>query len=287
MFLYFIFMLCFNLSNIALSSFSGVPRISIITSIYDGDQFIESFLTDITRQTIFHECELILINANSPGHEETVIKKFVARFPNIRYKRLTQDPGLYGVWNMGIKLARGQFITNANLDDRLAPQCYQVHADALLKNPEVVLVYSDKYMTHKPNETFEKHTAPYVTNLSQFSPENMGNSLPSNNPMWRKSVHSRYGFFNEKYKSAGDWEMWLRIVEGGDKFLKINDVFCLSYLNPKGLSTGKLGDLPAREVLEIAENYKHVLSHSNLSASEILKLAVEKWNKEVIHKVTR
>ena len=42
----------------------------------DADEFIEPYLEDITRQTIFKDkCELILINANSPGNEEPIIKK--------------------------------------------------------------------------------------------------------------------------------------------------------------------------------------------------------------------
>ena len=46
-----------------------IPKISIITSVYDGDDYIESFLEDITRQTIFKDkCELIMVNANSPGN---------------------------------------------------------------------------------------------------------------------------------------------------------------------------------------------------------------------------
>ena len=64
------------------------PKISIITSVYNGDQFIEGFLADITQQTIFDQCELILINANSPGNEEPVIKKYMDQYPNIIYQRL-------------------------------------------------------------------------------------------------------------------------------------------------------------------------------------------------------
>lgn len=46
---------------------SDLPKISILTSVYNGDEFIRPFLEDITRQTIFEEkCELVLVNANSP-----------------------------------------------------------------------------------------------------------------------------------------------------------------------------------------------------------------------------
>ena len=33
-----------------------------------------------------------MINADSPGNEEPVIKKYMAMYPNIIYKRLDTDP---------------------------------------------------------------------------------------------------------------------------------------------------------------------------------------------------
>ncbi len=212
------------------------PAVSIITSVYDGDQFIEGFMQDIVQQTIFDQCELIIINANSPGNEEPIIKKYMQAHPNIIYVKLDQDPGLYGVWNRGIKMARGQYVTNANIDDRLAFNCYEQHKAALDTHPEIDLVYSDLYFTHKPNETFDNNTAYKKRIYPDFSPKFMKVCLPNNHPMWRKILHTKYGYFDESYKAVGDYEMWLRAVYGGAKFMKVNKILGLYYENPTGLS---------------------------------------------------
>ena len=60
---------------------------------------------------------------------------------------------------------------------------------------------------------------------------------PHNNPMWRRSIHDKHGLFNSDYKSAGDWEFFLRSAFGGSEFKKINGVYGLYYFNPKGIST--------------------------------------------------
>ncbi len=216
------------------------PKISIITSVYKGDEFIEGFLADITRQTIFDQCELIMINANSPDNEEPVIKQYMTKFPNIIYKRLDKDPGLYGVWNMAITMSRGEYITNANLDDRLAHNCYQIHAAELDCNPDIMLVYSDRYYTLVANETFEKHTGAKFSPSPHFSKEIMHESWPCNNPMWRRTLHDMFGLFDATYKYSGDWEMWLRAVEGGAQFKKIDGYYALYFYNTHGLSTGTL-----------------------------------------------
>ena len=58
-------------------------------------------------------------------------------------------------------------------------------------------------------------------------------------PMWRKSLHERHGFFEEKYRSASDWEFWLRCTLEGVEMKKINKPLGLYYFNPKGMSTNQ------------------------------------------------
>jgi glycosyltransferase involved in cell wall biosynthesis len=241
-------------------SLRATPRVSIITSVYDGDEFIEGFMYDITHQTIFNRCELIIINANSPGHEEEVIKRYMKKYPNIIYKKIDEDPGVYGVWNIAIAMAQAPYITNANIDDRLKYDCYEVHAAALDANLGADLVYSDFFITHYPNETFLINRHATMMIMPQFSKRNMRKVLPNNHPMWRKSMHEKYGYFDERYKSAGDWEMWLRAVELGAIFLKVNGAYALFYNNPKGLSTNKDNPLIRKENAHLHLRYRHLLS---------------------------
>ena len=100
-YLSFFFIIC----SFAFANDNTSPEVSIITSIWNGDEFIEGFLADITKQTVFSKCELILINASSPGNEEPIIKNYMTLYPNIIYERLPQDPGLYAVWNLSLKKA--------------------------------------------------------------------------------------------------------------------------------------------------------------------------------------
>ncbi len=238
------------------------PQISIITSVYNGDQFIEGFMYDITRQTIFDQCELIMINANSPGNEEKVIKKYMKKYSNIIYKKLDEDPGIYAVWNMAIEMARAPYITNANLDDRLKYDCYEMHARALDEHKDIDLVYSDFFITHYPNEIFAINRHEKIAIMRNFSKRNMRKTLPNNHPMWRKSLHEKYGYFDEKYKHAGDWEMWLRAVKGGAKFLKASGIYGLYYYNPKGLSTDKENSEIAHEQRKIYWKYRTLFSEA-------------------------
>lgn len=213
------------------------PRVSIITSVYNGDLFIEEFLKDITRQTIFEQCELIIINANSPGNEEPIIKTYLKKYPNIVYKKLDADPGLYAVWNIAIKMAKASLITNSNIDDRRRKSSLEMHAKFLENNSEIDLVYSDFYATTKPNETFEKNSHHEIIRYPDFSRFHMRMCLPGPFPMWRKNIHEKYGYFDEKYRFSGDWEMWLRAATNGARFKRVPGITGLFYVNPKGLTS--------------------------------------------------
>ena len=189
-----------------------------------------------------------------------------SKYPNnIIYKSLEEDPGIYGVWNIGVEMATGEYLTNANLDDRKAINSLERHAAELFVNEEVDLVYADSFITNAPNEKYEENTSEGQRyNFDSFSFENLlrGN-MPHNNPMWRRDYHDKYGLFDAEYKSAGDWEMWLRGASQGAKFKKINQILGLYYMNPKGISTNSDNlSWKRKEEFKVFKQYQKVLLDS-------------------------
>lgn len=247
-----------------------IPKISIITSVYKADAYIKEFLEDITRQTIFDNCELILINANSPQNEEEIIKDYLEKHDNIVYKKLDEDPGVYGVWNLGIEMSTGDFITNANVDDRRSFKQLEVLSRELVNDESIDLVYSQCFITEKANETFDDNSSGnkvYAT--GEFTKENMIKCLPGCMPLWRKSLHSA-GQFNANYKHAGDWEMWLRAARSGATFKKVNGTHGLYYVNPDGLSTSeKARSTRFKEEKETFFEYKDMFGEENFNKFKV------------------
>jgi glycosyltransferase involved in cell wall biosynthesis len=240
-----------------------IPKISLITSVYNAEEYIEGLMEDITSQTIFEEkCEWVILNVNPAGSdvEEEVIQRYVEKFPdNIVYERLAEDPGIYGTWNLAIEKSTGEFITNVNCDDRKSQVSLELHAKELVSNPNIDLVYADSLITDKPNETYVKNTSNgRKYNFPQFTLENLKlTNMPHNNPMWRRSYHEKYGVFDAKYRSAGDWELWLRGASQGAQFKKIDNTLGLYYFNPTGISTNiENNEWKQKEEKEVFEKYQ-------------------------------
>lgn len=252
-----------------IGSILAKPRVSIITSVFKGDDFIEGFLHNMVQQTIFPECELILINANSPHNEEPCIKKYMEQYPNIVYIKLDHDPGLYAVWNMGIKLAKADLVGNANLDDRRAPDSLEKQVLLLEQNPTIDLAYCDLLMSACPCDEITPTTLIYHVPVEEFAPHKIQACLPGPQPVWRKSMHERCGYFKEEFFSSADWEMWCRAVSKGCLFKKVSGIFSgVYYFNPTGISTDQNSEKVKRRCAEdqfVRDTYSYLWSDSSKS----------------------
>jgi glycosyltransferase involved in cell wall biosynthesis len=241
----------------------GEPRVlvSALASLYRGGDFIEQFLDNITSQDGFDEyCELVIVDADSPENEYEVIKRYLARHRNINYIRMNYRIGIYDAWNVAAKAARGQYLTNTNMDDLRRHDSFMLQAGALDNMAFADVVYQDLYYTFDPRLSFEQIAAfGHETTLPVITPNNMMKfNSPHNAPMWRKRLHDELGYFDIRYRSAGDYEFWMRCLAAGKKFYKLNDPHVVYYQNPDGLST-RPDTRGVAEAMEVTKTYARKL----------------------------
>lgn len=233
------------------------PRVSIITSVYKCSDFLFEFFLDVKRQSIFTECELLIIDANEDVDNEDykIISQFLS-LPNIKYKHVGKC-SVYEAWNIGVKLAKSEIVTNWNTDDRRKWNSLGYQVEYLENNKDVDLCYGELKVSNIKNETFE------YCNSNQYWPTYEGtleNQLLHNSPhclpVWRKDIHDRFGMFNESYFSAADYDMWFRILKGGGKMKKLKEEVGLYYANPNSISRkSSTYDKAVQEVVSVREIY--------------------------------
>lgn len=84
--------------------------------------------------------------------------------------------------------------------------------------------------------------------------------------MWKKDLHDKFGYFNQDYKSAGDWDFWLRCAFGGATYMKHPEVLGVYYFNPTGMSTNPEHDSWKKEhEREIFQNYLQIYQQQQAS----------------------
>lgn len=241
--------------------------ITIITSIFKGGNHILGFLQNIVNQTVFDRCELYLLDANSPDNEYKTVKEFQKKYSNIKYERLDHDPGIYPCWNYMIQNSNSPYITNANLDDRLFNNCLEKHINFLNDNSNLDVAYCYNVLVEKENVTPEDLTGTQrIFTTGEFSIQNLLQAnLPHNHPVWRRSIHDRFGLFSDEYVSGSDWDFWLKCAFGGVKMGLIKEPLGIYYKNPNGMSTKESNmQRNLQEVSDIRNKYLNLFRSNNV-----------------------
>jgi glycosyltransferase involved in cell wall biosynthesis len=196
--------------------------VSAIVSTYNAERFIKGRLDDLLSQTLGNKLEIIVIDSGSTQNEGGIVKEYQQLHPNIKYLR-TERETVYKAWNRGIELSSGKYLTNANTDDRLRKDAYEVLSCYLDEHPEYALVYPDVLITKNENETFEINSSDGMFKLNEHDREILLSGLCYIGPipMWRKSIHEKVGFFDPDFVTSGDFEFWIKLSQFFE-FKKIN-----------------------------------------------------------------
>lgn len=236
--------------------------ISIITTFNKDGGFLDGFLSNMIEQTIFDKCELVIVDAGSSGDEKQKIKQLQQKYDNIKYIRLEQNEKPTKCLNIAIKESCGQYLTFGLLDDRKSKTCLEDLYEEISKYEDIDLVYGTIAQSDKPNETFEQNLKNKIVEHTEyeFSKENMVKCLPGPMPLWKKSIHDKVGFFDEEECDyADDWEMWLRMIDNGSKFKRVNKIVGL-YLIDGRSQQGKIEQ--RQEEAKIFFKYSHIFGAS-------------------------
>ena len=91
------------------------PLITVITTVFNGDEFLEEAIRSVINQT-YDNVEFIIIDGGSTDETLNIIKKYEDR---IDYWVSERDDGIYDAMNKGLVLAKGQYVYFMGSDDRL------------------------------------------------------------------------------------------------------------------------------------------------------------------------
>ena len=192
--------------------------VSAIVSVYNAEKHLEGCLEDLLAQSIADKLEIIIVDSGSLENEASIVRRFQKRYDNIHYIRTEERETVYAAWNRGIKIAQGRYITNANCDDRHKADAFETMSRTLDQRPDVALVYADCLITETENETFGSCTPVGRFRWLEWDRDALLNRgcFMGPQPMWRRSIHEEYGYFDPEFITSGDYEFWLRISQTHD-----------------------------------------------------------------------
>jgi hypothetical protein len=165
--------------------------------------------------------------------------------------------GIYAAWNLAINKSSGELITNLNADDLRLPhsiccQAVKLQAESTDGSYGNFVLSMDIFSSLR-----EKSEMALVSSLGGFSESvlvDKSQNMMHCAPMWKRTLHDRFGMFDESLKSSGDTDFWLRAMAGGAKFSSYKPVTAIYFHNPEGLSSS-LSSSGHREWQSIRDSY--------------------------------
>jgi cellulose synthase/poly-beta-1,6-N-acetylglucosamine synthase-like glycosyltransferase len=228
-----------------------VVRAAAIVSAYFAEPYLEGRLENLLTQT---ERPRIVVVALQNSPEQAIAARMLEASKD-SLLMTDKTPTVYHAWNLGVRAARTEFVTNANSDDRLRPDGIAVLVKALDDHPEAALVYPDVDIVQSLDGGFEnaKRTGAFRFAEGGFK-ELMQMCFVGPMPMWRTTLHEKHGWFDAKMQSAGDYEFWLRLAKAGEKLLHVREVLGI-YLDRPDSAEHRSPHIGAQETIEARKRY--------------------------------
>ncbi len=227
-------------------------NISVICSVYNAAKWLDVYLNSVNNQ-LQEDYEILFIDANSTDSSVDMIEKFNFRKGiSVKTIRNSERISIYKAWNIGVNNASNKYIMNWNTDDLLYPSAIKTYSEYANKYPEVDLFYSPCCIINSQNydsiiglRNWPDHSHELLLKFCYCGPF----------PLVKKSCIESVGYFNEKYKSSGDYDMWLKLSKAGFKFKKIPDIIGSFYQRDDSVSVRGL-EMAQAEDKEIQNNYR-------------------------------
>lgn len=196
---------------------SKFGTVTAIVSAYYAEPFLEGRIQNLLEQSLQPKI-VIVCQKNSP---ELAIARKALVLGEIEIVLTPDIPTVYKAWNIGLEHADTDYVTNANSDDRHYPGAIEELAKTLRNNSSFAVAYAD---VHRVKEVDGEPFGAFEWLEGGFDELMHKGCFVGPMPMWRRSLHAKHGNFAEEFKSAGDYEFWLRIAKAGEKFRHVKTV---------------------------------------------------------------
>lgn len=236
------------------------PLISVLVTTFGSERYLPNFLSNLAAQTALPQAEVIVVAVQPTEGERAMLQAASESMPMLRLIEAPERLGIYAAWNLALSESAAPFVTNMNVDDQRHPQSLEWQL-AELQQTGADVVYQDVYLTLQHDidwglvERVGERTQLPLVGLSDLA---RGINAPHNAPMWRRELHQRVGLFDERYRSAGDHDFWIRVAIAGGRFHKSAAAHVAYFVNPDGMSTS-LNSPGAIEGLTLLARYRRLV----------------------------
>ena len=201
-------------------SFTYVPKISIVTPVYNTDERWLRKAIESVRAQIYPNWELCLVDDGSTKPEvKATLKEYRRIDGRIKVEFLEKNNGIAEATNRAIAMATGEFVGFLDHDDELTPDALFEVVKVLNQDPKLDVIYSDEDKIDQNGQRCDPFFKP------DWSPE----LLLSTNYIChflviRKKLLEKVGGLRKEFDGAQDYDLLLRVTEHTNRIAHVPKV---------------------------------------------------------------
>lgn len=225
------------------------PMVSILMPVYKTSQYLREAMDSMLSQT-FTDFELIVLNDCSPDNAEEILDEY--NDPRIVRYLGEKNVGLANVLNVGMQLAKGEYIARMDSDDLSTPNRLEVQVNFLEQHPDIDLCSCGMILFGAKDGKWVRESDPDKVRISAlfYSPILHASSV------WRKEAFEKEGLhFEQEMVPAEDYDLWCRALAKGLRMVNIPECMYL-YRIHANQATGNT-ERTSRKEVEVRRKFLH------------------------------
>lgn len=205
----------------------SLPLVSVLVPHYNLGRYVEETVDSILGSNYPNLEVLVVDDASTEQDALAAIGRIAARNdPRIRIVTLNRNRGLAATRNVAMQNARGAFFLTLDADDLIAPDFVAMAVNALLLNPDVAFVvpqvaYFDDGVEGNPARLAWTRCLTFVGEARASGV--VQNCFSTATVIGRAEVFRAFKY-DECLKAYEDWDMYMRALMSGVRFLVTNSV---------------------------------------------------------------
>ncbi|MDP3181561.1 MAG: glycosyltransferase family 2 protein [Desulfobaccales bacterium] len=194
---------------------SEKPLISVITVCLNAAEFIEQTILSVLSQTYPH-VEYIVLDGGSTDGTVEIIRRYESR---LAYWHSWPDRGQTHAFNLGLALALGDWLLYLNADDFLwEPSVVEKMAPYLFSHKEADVVFGQTITVTRQQDSRPAPMRKVLGHPWRWQEFRWQDTIPHPSVFTNRQYFDRVGGFDETYRIAMDYEIYLR----GGKTLQVH-----------------------------------------------------------------
>jgi glycosyltransferase involved in cell wall biosynthesis len=215
--------------------------ISIVTPSYQQGTFLERTLRSVLDQG--HPClEYIVKDGGSTDETPAILERLRTRLNHVES---SEDHGQAHAINQGFRRATGDILAYLNSDDLLLPGTLNYVADYFEAHPDVDVVYGHRVMIDRDDAEVGRWVLPRHDN--DFL--RWADFVPQETLFWRRRIWDKVGgALDETFHYALDWDLLLRFLDAGARFVRLPRFLGAFRLHPEQKTSLQMFNLGVPEM---------------------------------------